>query len=152
MPYEYDADADAADAVRIWCWCWCCWCRTNTMLMLLMLYEYNADADAADAVWIRCRCWCWLLWNEVLMVMTIGRLNDSTCELIVLSLVGRNPHPHISIFFFFGFCRASSTAFPWGYSSTNFGGASWGLFIHLGWPHFEGAGPRIGTQARATLQ
>jgi hypothetical protein len=37
-------------------------------------------------------------------------------------------HPH----FLFGCRRASSAAFPWGYSSTNFGEASCGLFIHLG--------------------
>jgi hypothetical protein len=55
-------------------------------------------------------------------------------------------------FFFLAFRRASSTAFPWGYSSTNFGGASCGLFvfIHLGWSHFGGAGLGIRTQGHLT--
>jgi hypothetical protein len=53
-------------------------------------------------------------------------------------------------FFFLAFRRASSTAFPWSYSSPNFGGASCGLFIHLGWPHLGGAGLGIRTQGHLT--
>jgi hypothetical protein len=52
-----------------------------------------------------------------------------------LILMARS-HPHarshpLIFFIFLGFRRASSTAFPWGYSSTNFGGASYGMFITL---------------------
>ncbi len=56
-------------------------------------------SDAADAVRIWCRCWCWLLWNEALMVMTIGRLNvgRNICSWRQLGSRSKNddnyPHP-----------------------------------------------------------
>jgi hypothetical protein len=62
-------------------------------------------------------------------------------------------------FFFLGFRRASSTAFPWGYSSTNFGGASQGhltaarRFVHWTMPHpkHERSTFRVPEEGRANV-